>query len=263
MEEISTLYRKHNYLNKDILYLKNVSIKEYDMSEAGFSLIQEFKLLPNSDIKYLLNNCDKKQRTILIGKLLISNKGLATELMNSFIIARKYFIEENQVSDDDILTIKKDAIFLVNKSVAKTSFRSFIKFKLKNIYTSYCYLNNKYELYYDFKKNNMVIKGLDNKFLNHPLLLEIKKMMRMIEINKDKNSIYRILSDLAYNYKTLNLNYEFYKEINEENLFRLKNNYQLNSNCCYTDYIGMNEIDMIDISYNYINFLLPFITTVI
>ena len=45
----SALYTKTNYLNKNIDYLLNTDIREYDLKSAGLSLIKYFKLLPEKD----------------------------------------------------------------------------------------------------------------------------------------------------------------------------------------------------------------------
>ena len=41
------------YINPNIFYLFNKEIIEYDMKEAGFSLIQEYKLLDEKEIEKL------------------------------------------------------------------------------------------------------------------------------------------------------------------------------------------------------------------
>ena len=37
-----SLWKNDNFLNRNIMFLFNKEITEYDMKEAGFSLIQEF-----------------------------------------------------------------------------------------------------------------------------------------------------------------------------------------------------------------------------
>ena len=48
MEE---LYKRSIYLNRDIDYLFNSEIIEYDIQEAGFNIIKYFKLLSESEIE--------------------------------------------------------------------------------------------------------------------------------------------------------------------------------------------------------------------
>ena len=45
MEKSILIAEKTNYLNKDIQYLKNIQISEYDIKSAGFSVIKFQKLL--------------------------------------------------------------------------------------------------------------------------------------------------------------------------------------------------------------------------
>ena len=45
------LWERDLFYNKNIPFLFNKEIIEYDMKEAGFSLVQEFHLLPDNIIK--------------------------------------------------------------------------------------------------------------------------------------------------------------------------------------------------------------------
>ena len=129
---MKSLYEKTLYLNKDIDYLFNCEIREYDMQEAGFNLCKEFKLLPDKTIQYL-NTLDKNQRHIQIG-VYQKNKEFANKLKEAFILARKRFFEANELDDTDILAIKKDAIFVIKKNCINQKLSEFINFRPKNQY---------------------------------------------------------------------------------------------------------------------------------
>ena len=47
------MYEKDLYINENNPYLFNTDIFEYDMKDAGFSLIKEFKLLDKKNIAQL------------------------------------------------------------------------------------------------------------------------------------------------------------------------------------------------------------------
>ena len=51
---MSTLYKRHYYVNKSILDLVNEDIVEYDMKSAELSMIKHFNLLDEKD-----SPCDK------------------------------------------------------------------------------------------------------------------------------------------------------------------------------------------------------------
>ena len=181
---------KHNYLkNIDLL---RATIREYDMHEAGFSLIRENKLLPEEEILYLIG-LTKLERTIEIGRLMKSNKNLAKNLMNSFIDIRHKFYEANNINEDNILSIKKDAVFTVNKVCKELKFGNYIEFKLKNRYSSFYHLND-IELYYDSRSNNLDVKGLGN--LSSPLFDELKRIMKVNEIPKNNDLLFTLIKKL-------------------------------------------------------------------
>ena len=64
---------KSNWTNKEIKYLKNVSIVEYDLQSGGLNIIKQFKLLPQEKINQL-ESFDKEKRNIAVGKLQIKDK---------------------------------------------------------------------------------------------------------------------------------------------------------------------------------------------
>lgn len=140
------LYEKDLWRNPDILYLFNTEIIEYDMEEAGYSLIREFKLLPESVIEKL--SCQSKQsRHVSIGKIEIKNKTLVERKKKAFIEARKLFMESNKLNKDDILSVKKDAIF-VTKRCKHQRFGKYINFREKNVYTAFVSLTRTIDIFY-------------------------------------------------------------------------------------------------------------------
>ena len=88
---MSIVQQKSNYTNKNILYLKNVSITEYDLKSGGFNVIREFKLLPEDKIK-LLETYEKDKRNIVIGKIQAKSSKLSKEMVEGFGKARAKFV---------------------------------------------------------------------------------------------------------------------------------------------------------------------------
>ena len=60
------LWKNDNFINDNIPFLFSKDIYEYDMKDAGFSLTQEFKLLPQSKIDYLAK-LKKDKRKVEMG----------------------------------------------------------------------------------------------------------------------------------------------------------------------------------------------------
>ena len=159
---MAEIYEKHNYLNKDISLLVNTFIREYDMKAGGYSILKRKGCLSKGEIDYL-ENCPKLARNIYLGNKLKENKELMQIQMDGFTEARQMFFEANNIKDSSVLTIKKDAIFLI-KDIPYITELDGLEFKLANTYNSYYYLNNK-EFYYTTKTNNIDIKGINDIIL--------------------------------------------------------------------------------------------------
>lgn len=261
---MSDLYKKHNYINKDITMLRS-TIKEYDMEEGGFSIIKEFQLLPLKDIDYLEKNFDKKGRHIEIGKLQQNNKKLAISMMEGFIECRKIFFEENDLDENNILSIKKDAIFVFESKVNKIQFGKYINFRPKGKYSHYIRLNN-VEFYYSIWKDLLDVKGLGGH--NHMLFDKIKYFMRVND-KLNRFDMFKVMKKFRKEYLNFDLDLEFYRELNnksfDENsqnfVFRLKS--LLRQDDLILDEISDDMTDYLDISYNYVNYIIPLINNFI
>lgn len=204
---------KSLYYNPNIEYLFNNEIIEYDIRDAGFSIIKEFKLLPDEKIRELERLPKGFERHVAIGKLQRDDKVLSKALSNKFAEARMAFITTNNLNDSDILSVKKDAIFVIG-TVQRTKF-GVIEFMMKNSYSSYIRFSdvNNLEIYYH--DNEFDIKGMSDDSVNkHRLwMLEfLRKIIPMIE-NKDIR-IKRFMIKFLNEYKTLSLDDEYYLEFN-------------------------------------------------
>lgn len=202
-----------NYLNPNIEYIFNEEIIEYDLRDAGFSLIKEFKLLPEDVIRWL-NSLDKgMERHVAIGKLQRDDKDFSSKLMAKFADIRRFFISANELTDDSIISVKKDAIFTIGEC-NRLKFGS-LTFIPKNHYTSYIRLNNinNMELYYS--PSVIDIKGMGDRSINRHRLYTLdflRKIIPLIEVKDSKS--HRLMIDFINKYKNDQLDEEFYLEFN-------------------------------------------------
>lgn len=203
------IYNKHNYINKNVLSIRDVYIREYDIKSAGLNIIYHKNYITEKEYN-ILKNMDKTKRNVTIGKWLRSNKEVNKVMMDEFIEIRRKFFEANEIQDDEVLSIKKDAIFLVNKEVFNLDIDGYI-FMKKHEYTDYFRIDN-IEFYYDKYNDKLDIKGVpeESKNENNPL---IKVTKELFKLGKNKDSIFRLLIELKTNYLEFKLDKEYYKDL--------------------------------------------------
>lgn len=221
-------YKKSTWLNPNIEYLFNADIVEYDMKDGGFSLIKQFNLLPNDKIGELERIDKGITRHIEIGKLQRDDKEFSKALNDKFAEVRKIFIMMNGIVDNDIISVKKDAIF-TTKHCRYVNFGK-VHFANKHHYTSYIRFPNinNIEIYYG--DNNIDIKGMSDLAVNSHRLYLIEFLKRVIDMIENKDArLKRYLYNFISNYKFNKLESEtFYLEFNNKSrdydvLFNYKN----------------------------------------
>lgn len=211
------LYRKHNYLNKEIKFIRSGNIIEYDMRNAGLEILNKNGIIKDNYYEELME-LEKKERSIVIGKFLRTNP-LANEfLIKSFISIRKEFIEINNIDNNDILSIKKDAIFLIDKEVYNLDLEKGYKFIKKNDYQTYINLMN-IEFYYNIFEDILDVKGMKSKSkeIHEDYLLKDLKKILFLSYNNDLDNIFIYLAKLKDKYVRKELDIHYYFDINKSN----------------------------------------------
>ncbi len=247
------LFAKHYYLNRDVPYLINHEITEYDIRSAGFNIVKTFKLLNPSEIDKL-QAMDKKERQIQLGLHQLKDKEFGRKLNEGFKEARRMFFEGNSINDMDILSIKKDAIFSL-KRYRNLDFGD-IQFVEKNNYSSYYYINN-FEFYFNRKKID--VKGINDDLLalhEDYMLSFLSTFFRMNEISK-REKVIKFLKEFSMYYKSRELETGFYRELNKQSLFVIKD--KMLSRAKVGSHLKVDK-DLVDIRYNYNNYLIPLIS---
>lgn len=204
---------KSTWLNPNIQYLFNDEIIEYDLRDAGFNLIKQYHLLPKAKIAELESLGKGVERHIAIGKLQRDDKELSKNLSDKFAEIRTIFISANNLTDNDIISVKKDAIFTIGQC-KKLNFGSLV-FAKKNNYSSYIRFSSISNLEIYYSNDQMDIKGMGDHAVNrHRLYMMefIKEMIEMIESNNPR--VKRYIAKFIKEYKTHELEEEFYIEFN-------------------------------------------------
>jgi hypothetical protein len=230
------IYEYDNYLDKSIPYLTSTEIVEYDISSAGLSLSRYYKLLPEEKLNEI-ELLPKHNRHIAIGRICMVNEVYNDKLnKHAFKDIRKEFFEANSIKDEDVLSIKKDAIFL-KRRISKTTFGC-VEFKIKNVYSSY-YRINKKEFY--LASDHVDVKGIhDDKLILHReyMLDFIFNILKMIE-TKPIEYVRKELVEFTNHYKRGNLHIGYYRELNDESCYRV--------NSTFNEYnLGLDYVDSIE-----------------
>lgn len=248
-----SLWKRDTYL-QDIDYIINSNIYEYDMKNAGYNLAIYYGLLDNKMIDYL-EGLTKQDRTIQIGMLMRDNKGFRRNLSEAFSDMRRKFFINNNIQRDQILSIKKDAIFLINTTCDKTKFRN-VEFVMKNRYTSF-HKFDRIEFFYRNRSREVAVKGIrDEKLEYHKdgMLSFLTDIFHLLETS-DNSRVVSKIKKFASMYKKMELPIDFYRELNSGSMFTLTID-STDTKIQSIDYIQGFGIDH---SFNYMMYILRLI----
>lgn len=247
------IIRKTNY-TMNIDYLKNNIITEYDIHSAGLNILRDSNLLTQDQYEYFLS-LDKKNRNIELGNLQRENPKLIEGLNDGFYWARKIFCEKNNISTDDILSIKKDAIFVINSDeFIDGKISEHVEFSKKSTYDSFIKLENK-EHYLTQDSRELVVKKYKHEVVSRQrdYFFKLIKDLLLYDYYNDSDSIYTTLATFKYNYVTKKLPVEYYCNLAD-------NQYHVNA-IGYT--FGLDTIDADALQYVSIDYNLKYILQLI
>ena len=203
---------KSTWFNPNIEYLFNTEIIEYDMQSAGLSLIKKYQLLDADEI-FKLNNLSKGELNVAVGKIQRDRPGFSHLLLEKFTLARGEFILDNKLTDDQIVSVKKDAIFTVGRCPI-TNF-GMVTFIPKHTYSSYVRFtgNSNIEIYYS--DTDLEIKGIGEIGLSRHRLYMVDFIRRIIKLLESRDpSTRRYLRTFIDSYRANELDDGYYLEFN-------------------------------------------------
>lgn len=198
------------WTNPDIQYLFGREIIEYDIKSAGLSITEAYKLAPEDLIRQW-RTLPKDQRSVKMGIYRGNNQQYSRLLTQKFAEVRKFFLNMNSLTDDDIIAVKNDAIFTIGRqSHLKLGP---IEFRAKNVYQSYIRFFEKLEVF--FKDGDVDIKGMGVSAVNSHRLYLISFLMEMTERieRRDKFAVRKCIRFID-EFKTGELEEPYYLEFN-------------------------------------------------
>ena len=234
--------------------LFNHRIVEYDMKSANTSIAREFGLLPEKRIKEL-ENLPKKDREIAVGLILRDNPGYSEKQKLGFIAARKLFFTQNEILDEEVVAIKRDAIFVM-RYVDNEQVTDNIDFRMKNVYSSFINLGKNIEIYYN--QEGLDIKGIDDEIYQERhseyFGMFLYSLIRRVE-SSGRNSYLTYLRMMFDMYKHRQLDSGYYREFNAKSQF-----HYLDGSYANEEYI--EDLNAVDISCN-LNIILKLMTMLV
>ena len=242
---IDDLLQGPNY-NSSYNIILNSFIREYDLSKANINALYSRGVIDKAMYDNLYS-ADKAIREKQIGLMIRSDKNIYKEIQAGIMEAKRNLILSNNIDLEDIVSIKNDAVFVMNNKLENTTF-GLMDFKLKNTYTIYIKIN-RYEFYYYFNSYNqeekLDVKGInDNKLEYHrnhfmDFLLALFNTLQVDSIIPAVN----ILQNFSLAYINRQLDPNYYRKFNSESNFDLLNGYSSD--------VYVSDINLIDIRYNY------------
>ena len=215
------LYNEKNY-TVNLGYLFNNYIREYDISKANINVLFA-KGAIDQDTYIKLFNADKMQRQVYIGMMIKNNENIQEVLSEGIIEYKKKFFEANGITDNDVISIKNDAVFILNKKPQILNFDN-ITFVHKNTYTSFMRINE-LEFYYGNDMHNEVIdikgiKDTDLEMYHMDFLNIVIEFFRHIQKNGPEITLQYITS-VIHSYLNLELPINAYRRFRSSNDFAL------------------------------------------
>ena len=246
----SNLFTKSLHL-MDIDFLINSVIIEYDLSKANINILLYYKAI-SEDLYCELYNADRMTRQITIGNMM-KDPNISQIISNGFVEARRLFFDANSIQDQDVLGIKKDAIYLLRKA----NFTKFdnLEFKEKNFYTSFYNIRSqRKEMYYCKDpitgEEKLDIKGINDDSLIYHKDYFMEFLLVLFETAQvDICAAIDILNTFTGKYLSRQLDLGYYRNFDSESAYTLHSNMS-----SIFGYKAMNlvtqDLGVLDINYN-------------
>lgn len=252
----SDLYKKTSYLRPGLMVFNRIT--EYDIRSANISSLRNAKKIRKATAEGI-QALSGKDRKVIVGKMEKLDPELKKTIAAQITKAKREFFMGNGIQDDDVLSIKNDAIFIIGRKLRNTVFGE-MEFRPKNVYAGYLYIE-KLEIYYDKEHGSVTIKGINDDILDHPdhrkgMLSFLTSVMSYLEMDR-RDALRRYLIEFSEDYKAKRLPKEYYREMNRSNIYRT--NMEISEFTYCMSEIADSEIGDVNGVYNYTRFVLPII----
>ena len=258
------------WINPNLPYIVDHSIGEYDIKSGNVSIMKCFKdrfapPLKDDQIDQIAA-LDKNARVIRVGNMMRDIPKFSETLEKGFNEVVYRFCEENHLdmteSTEDIVSIKRDAVFVVDKPIIKDRILQYCHFVKKNEYDGYIHIPG-YEFYIDSHANRIDVKGMqDDKLEFHKdgilqLILDLYQECKSTNLNRYRVS--KWLEDFCDAYLSRDLPFDYYRQFDSNSKFKMN----MGSMEYFSDQIEEEDMEDLDIEYNYRKIIIPLLNVFI
>lgn len=241
--------------NPDIVLIINSRITEYDIKSGNTSIMKAFNLASPKRIAEI-ESMKKEDRVVAVGNM-SKNPEFSKALEDGFNQVVREFCEANDIhTADDVVDIYRDAVFVIVKQPKITTIQNVCHFIPKNEYEGYIRCKN---IEFFIGKDKIDVKGLnDSDVEKHKdgMLALIRKIYDVcVEVNMDATKINLFMKSVIKQYTDLDFINDVYREFNNSSKYKVS----YGDNTFLMDHITDADLDHLDISYNYLNILIPLI----
>lgn len=246
----------------EVRLLFNASITEYDIRHANVSVMRWLELKP-PEVLDALDAMARNDRQRAVGLMSRDSKEFSQKLEAGFDDIIKEFIQANELDPEvDITDIRRDAVFVVNRPIPQVTFHDVITFVDKNHYHAMVKIGPKLAFFFP-SEGDVRVSGLIRadkpeyaetvEKLKPGMLAFLSEFIEVLESTPDRKKVIRWLRDFVLLYKRRELDIEYYREFNRDAKFRVRQGEQ---NTLFDQ--GTDELaDLVDISFNFINIIVP------
>lgn len=252
----SELYKK-TYWTTPLTLVQN-RIYEYDIRSANLTMLRRSGKIKESTLA-MLDELDKQSREEAVGKMIRQNKKFYKIISRGIYEAREMLFRMNQLQDYEVLSIKNDAVFVIGRKLKYTQFGD-IEFRVKNQYAIFQQVE-KTEIYYDRRHQTIDVKGVNDAVVEHEDhqngIIQFFKQVSEYLVYDQRQALREYLIDFSQQYKSKQLNHEYYREFNSDNIYRTI--MELSGFSYNLTEAGDSDLEIINPVYNYKRYILPMI----
>lgn len=252
----SELY-KHQSYSTPLTYIQN-SIIEYDIKAANWTMLKQTGQFDKQVIT-MLGALSRDAREVAVGNIIRKKPEVYQIISRGIRKARHRLFMANNIQDQEVLSIRNDAVFIIGRRLKITQFGD-VLFREKNRYALFHRLE-KIEFLYDKRHQKTDVKGVSDKVVNHPDhqhgIMEFFNVVFKYLCYDQREALCQYLIQFARDYKALRLPVQYYRELNAANAYRTK--YELSGFSFNMTVAGESDKEIINPIYNYKRFILPLI----